>query len=274
MTPADGVHRVRTNGWRQGKLVREDDHTCFPEQVLVELPLDGRVLIVTQDCDLVHESYTTEPKVEVILVEPIEGAPDGNLTYGKNPRRLQIPFKSIESEVWLQCNAANRHFVPRTILEEILPDDDLVTTDHGREVLVRWLANRYRRAAFPDEFNNRLAPILSRCERQLRKLASDLVGVYLRLNKWAELDAAEPYKVILFGVMERNSYHDQPNLHRAQDLIDAVAELMKDCDGIEVVQSGVVSEEDFSLYDLRQFKNWNLDAASLREGDSPPLPPH
>ena len=230
-------------------------------------------MIVTQDCDLVHKYYKIEPKVEVILVEPIKGALDGNLTYGKNPRRLQIPFKADECEIWLQCDAANRYFVTREILEEISPDDDLITTDDGLKVLVRWLANRYSRTAFPDEFNNRLASVLSRCEHRLRKGAIDLVGVYLMLNKWAELDATEPYKIILFGVMERNSYQNKNNLFQAQDLIEAVAKLMKNCDGLEVVESRVVSEEDFSLYDLRRFRNWNLDAASLRASDSPPLPP-
>ena len=204
MTPATGVQNIRANGWRQGALVRVEDHRTLPQSIRDEMTARARVLVVSQDCDLVHESYESEPKIEVILATAIERKQDGNLTHGKNPRQLQVPFDDNNAEVWFQCNAADRYFIKRDLLETITPADELSLTKRGGDVLVRWLVNRYQRAAFPDEFNRRLAPIQKRCERQLRKLGGDLIGICLRLNTQHELPDSRTYQIILFGVMDQD----------------------------------------------------------------------
>lgn len=273
MTSGDDASKIREMGWRQGSLVMAKDHAHFQEHLRgTSLPEGGRIVIVSQDCDLVHDSYADEPIMEIVIATFVLDQPDGNFTHSKNPRRVHIPVDD-EEKIWLHCDAADRFFAPRRILENISPDEEIAVTGDALVILARWLANRYKRTALPDEFNERLRPKLKQCRNLLKKHAIDLVGLYLNLSDWHELDEDITYKMELYGVLKKDCYQDTSKLSGMQSTMERIEELIESCAGLEVSESRVLSEEDFSLFDLRRYRAWNLDAISLKEGDSAPLPP-
>ena len=271
MSTADGARKIRVNGWRQGSCLKTLDHERFPSSLNLLEP--ARLVLVSQDCDLVNESYDAEPMVEAIVAVPLDGKPDGNLTYGKNPRKLQISFLSDGNEAWCQVNVAGRCFLTRSILEDISPDSDWVISPHGCDILARWLANRYRRGAFPDAFNDRLKNVQSRINRALKKQGIELSGIYLRLNTSDELPVSGTYKVILVGLMEEVDYVVSEKRDQVEGLIETLKLSFQTCSGIEVVDAMLVSEQDFTVAQLRVFKNWNYDAITMKSPDDTRLPP-
>ena len=85
---------ARDTDWRQGDLI-----TC---QAAAALGLVGvthhghRVIVITHDCDLPHES---ENCVEVIVAELVvkDPKPDPQLSYAKNPRRLHLAYEGADA---------------------------------------------------------------------------------------------------------------------------------------------------------------------------------
>jgi len=70
------------------------------------------LILLSHDCDIVHHDLTREPSAEFITMRRA-GAPDGNLTHGKNPRRLHmdrqgraVEFRDVD--LWRPPNASRR----------------------------------------------------------------------------------------------------------------------------------------------------------------------
>ena len=90
---------IKQRGWLQWSGVSSTDlastlQSTTLAQAVAALDKDVRLLVVSQSCDLVHHSYESEPFAEAYLCEPLAAdAPEnGNLTAGKNPRELLVPF--------------------------------------------------------------------------------------------------------------------------------------------------------------------------------------
>jgi len=74
MTEASSIEQ---RGWRQWSFVAAVDVAVVREQGWMAAGADpaeaARVLIVTQDCDLVHDSYANEPTVDAYFCSPVGG---------------------------------------------------------------------------------------------------------------------------------------------------------------------------------------------------------
>lgn len=122
-----------------------------PIKLNVELSEKSFCVVVTQDCDIVHEKKEEEPFVEFIIGNPTD---DKSCKNGKNPRKLHLENK----EQILEFIIHNRFFVKKDSLVGFEFSDVLFElTSDNKKILKKWLGNRYTRAAFPDEFNIRLA---------------------------------------------------------------------------------------------------------------------
>lgn len=195
-----GPEAIKERGWRQWSCVACDD---MP-QVLDGAPhgADGaRLLVVTQSCDLVHESYENEPVVETFLCEPLgpDHQPDGNFTAGKNPRSLLIQIPIEGTDHWFRLRSNGRALVPRHRLARIDPDPLVVVTDKTERTLQRWLINRMMRTAFPDVFNDRTQRARNKLESRLKKGGASLLGLYINLTPWKELPGTNPMRSISWG---------------------------------------------------------------------------
>ncbi len=152
---------IEQRGWRQWSCVSPADITATlldasPDLTEKVCP-DSRLLIVTQDCDLVHHSFDNEPSVEACFCTPLpsEEQVDGNQTAGKNPRTLVVLFSIDGEERWFRIRSNGKKLFPRQVLAPLTPDQSVVIQDDATAILQRWLVNRIMRTAFPEAFNAR-----------------------------------------------------------------------------------------------------------------------
>ncbi|MGH8807205.1 MAG: hypothetical protein ACREX0_04935 [Noviherbaspirillum sp.] len=165
----------RNTPWRQGNLIDLDaakrlgiEHNAFPEATAP--------VVISHDCDLA-QSAANEPFVEVIVGRFVSAA-DGNFTHAKNLRKLHLPYVDGNREVFVELVAVDKKLVPKEGDGALAGNQPAAIrlSPQARSVLQLWLAARYRRAAFPDEFDRRLGD--TRLREQLSKILKPL-GVHI-----------------------------------------------------------------------------------------------
>ncbi|OGS28284.1 MAG: hypothetical protein A3J70_12840 [Elusimicrobia bacterium RIFCSPHIGHO2_02_FULL_61_10] len=239
--------------------------TAPPEiQIAVDL-----IIVVTHDCDLIHEVLKNEPVVELLLAraKPLADQ-DGQLTLGKNPRRLQFRLSQGGDEKLYEAGIHDRFLAPRELLTTAPPDGDRTLDQRTAEVIFSWISKRYFRAAFPDAFESRIHPKKSWIRDQLRKGGEHISAIFIFLTPDKELAAGEPYQLLIKATMRVADYEDKKKRPIAQSAIDKIAAKLAECAGIEVKEWELVSEQDVTLDDLHYLKRWDYDALSI-QGDPP-----
>jgi hypothetical protein len=204
---------------------------------------------------------------EVVVGRPLpDEREDGNLFYGKNPRKLQMRIKTNGEERLYQLSIHERIPAPRSFLAEAEDQPSGSLSGSDLEVFRRWLGRRYYRAALPTEFNERCRPAQNFVAEKLKKYGALITAVYLQIDpRYEELQANESYRV--FGhltVLPETS--DSPELLRKALLVQSSFEkAFAKCEGIELLGAQIVSEAEFSLRDVQQSVRWDhLDYISYR----------
>ncbi len=267
-----GAESIKGRGWRQWSCVASADIPW----VLGEAPhgADGaRLLVVTQSCDLVHESYENEPVVETFLCEPLgpDHKPDGNLTAGKNPRSLLIQIPIEGTDHWFRLHSNSRALMPRHRLAGIDPDPSVVVTDQAVRILQRWIINRAVRVAFPDAFNERTRKARDKLESRLKKGGASLLGLYIKLTPWDELAGDQSYAVDFVGLVDEGLGMEQRKV--IDLLLGEVALAYEQTDGIASCEYQALDEDEATLRLLRTHRVFPLDFMSLGDKPSGDLPP-
>jgi hypothetical protein len=165
---------ILTLGIRQGSLVR----------------MNGEIhLILSQDCDL-SATPKDEPVVESILLQLEAEIP--NCAEGRNARAWQFEangqmftarphnLKLLDKPTFFQHFTTNEN-----ILGALSPDQ--------LNRLKSWRSYRYVRAAWPDEFTQRLSKNKNKIEDQLINGAPEIRALLLRLNNYADLASDVEY---------------------------------------------------------------------------------
>ena len=112
------------------------------------------LILISQDCDIVHKRYEVEPFIEFLVANRIEAtSKNKGLQWGKHPRRFQFSVLQQGGNSLFEIDINDRYRAPRQILLAGLPEQRLDAK--LTEAIGRWVAKRYTRAAFPDEFNRR-----------------------------------------------------------------------------------------------------------------------
>ena len=254
--------KINVRGWQQGSVL--------PDALAAELGTDriagwggASVLVVlTQDCDLVHASYEIEPDVELIagaFVDP----PDNGLRHGRNPRRLHLDVDRDGSRAVLAFSVQQRLVVPRSALEEHSPHPGVRLGREDRRLLCEWVAKRYVRAAFPDAFNERAQAAHRKIEKALKRGGEHVTGLFLMINPDDECASGHDYRIILRVTARTTSLADEAVEATLVRLAKALADALASCDGVLVEDHQLVSEAEFTLEDLRFFKRWDWDYRSL-----------
>lgn len=261
--------------WRQGTIL----HKSVLEERDSEPSLVGHVededvlIVISQDCDLVNPSLEKEPYAEILLGRRMKGAPNGNFTLGKNPRRYHLPGKKDGSDIAFDVSVHDKARILREQLIGKSPDSSVTFESIEISALASWIARRYVRAAFPTEFNERLKSAESAIARALKQNGGPLTGVFFRLSSAEELPADQTYHVIIRGTVLRETYKNDKAMVAATTAIDAIEVAVAGCKGIEVDDSDVDSEDDFSMTDLRETFRWEAESLSYKEGDAESIAP-
>jgi hypothetical protein len=256
--------------WRQGSIIGRDLIQRATDALPVSRPIpeDSLFILISQDCDIVHKRYDVEPFVEFLVATRIEATgKNKGLQWGKHPRRFQFSITQRGSESLLEIDINDRYRAPRQILLSGLPEQRLDAT--LTEAIGRWVAKRYTRAAFPDEFNRRTDAARDSLADLFKKQGDLILSIHIRIEpEDTELPDAEDYRISLYVICERQTWDDPPSRSAAIKLVEQIRVKLANCEGILVDESVLVPEHRFSLENLRETARWDYDYLTYRGGST------
>jgi hypothetical protein len=257
--PEDAGDRLREMGWRQGDFVPVSKTAAVLNASIDRQPTEStdgmRLVVLTQDCDLVRP-VEKEPYVELIAGHFV-AQEDKLCLNGRNPRTLQLPFESV----WLDFRIHDRFRADKSALAGFPPDAGCALSETHRGVLRQWIARRYLRAPFPDEFIRRLERHGRQIDRLLRGTSARRVSCIYIAGADAELGVNTPYRIkVLITVPDPRS----DNVDFEKDLESC----LRGCPGIQVVDIVSHDENDVTIGMLRSYKRLDVDYRSLPDDDS------
>jgi hypothetical protein len=250
-----------------------DTDDCIKLELCSEVEREKILVIVaSHDCDLT-QSPDSEPIVEVIIGK-ITSDVDGNLSHAKNTRRLQLGFDGT-LQILGEFEAINKTPVSKEALAGLEPRKDLVLSPENTTTFQHWLASRYRRSAFPDEFEEKLkeAKLIDKISKAVKPYAVDISGVFFDLDEGREMvhsNADDTYQLDIIIL-----YPAEPTPEKSHKAAEEVQQKINDAfkaalytphgkwQHIELRYCDVVSEEVLTYKQFKQLKRWRLDHMSL-----------
>jgi hypothetical protein len=268
-----GTPRNITN-WRQGHVLADEAAAQFG---LVSTAGSNNtvVVVVSHDCDITADA-AREPLIEVIIGRRIDrlGA-DAN---AKTVRRLHLPFLQGDAEVPVELEITTKTALKKEAVLAAPPRADLTLSPKARITLRHWLAARYNRSAFPEEFEARLkakpAKLNEKIVKAMNEASEHVLAVYFDLDKGEENERNGPDDVYELTItLLYDSEEDEEAAHaaaeKAADAIETAFEAAMFFNGkwrdIELLSCDTVSDNAMSVAGSRMLKQWRLDHMSLKE---------
>jgi hypothetical protein len=233
-------------------------------------PSDTVAILISHDCDVI-ESAATEPDCELIIGRKIDSI-NGLFANGKNPRRLHLNFSAGKTPLSVELLATGKRTIAKDLLLAEEPLEDVRLTPDEHFTLQAWLAARYHRPIFPDEFDRRLKEKPAEVHKKLANVikggGTDIVAVLFDIdagkNETHE-GPDDPYSLSIFVVYDVS---DDPG--RAEATAKRAASLIKSIfrqyffadkkwKNIELRECLPVSADAISVHQLRSLKPWNFD---------------
>lgn len=269
---------IGEKGWRQGSTLPEDLLDTEPiknfweKELEITKPLG---VIVSQDCDVVHRRFSTEPSVEILFGETITQVNRGFMGC-RSPRQLHLEIDSPDNipPVCVHFHINNRIRVDRKVLCDYSPNDSIKLSEENIEELRHLIALRYTRPAFPDAFGQRISTQRKQIEDLFKEKSSSLLScLYLNLLPDTELTPDKTYNIIIAGCMREELYNDTIQKEQVEKLLKEFKKTMDQCEGIKVIGFSCDSEATLTLHDLRYLKRWSVyDYLTIREDSANDIP--
>jgi hypothetical protein len=266
--------RIATGRWQQGSVLPDALVERLAAECLPAWPDRSVMLVLTQDCDLVHPSYAVEPSVELIVGGLVDAA-DNALRHGRNPRRLHVDVDRATGTSVLSLTIHHRLLIPRADLEDHAPHESIRLGAEQRRLVCEWVAKRYVRAAFPDAFNSRVQSAHKKIEKALKRGGEHVTGLFLMVEPDDERVEGQDYRLVLRVTARTDVLADENSEATLVTLARGIANALGACNGVVVEDHQLVSEAQFTLEDLRFFKRWDWDYRTYSGepgGDVAPTP--
>jgi hypothetical protein len=271
-----------TTPWRQGHLLGDDatkafglSHAATPDQTLV--------IVASHDCDLA-QATEGEPDVEVVVGRLVT-AKDGNCTHAKTARKLHVELGG-DTAFWAEFEATAKRFIKKNALNDFRPRSEARLSTENHAIFQMWLASRYRRSAFPDEFERRLTSKEFKLHEKISKAVKPngelITGVFFDVDEGVEVARDGPYDTYTLDIIILHSA--DPDFDAAEKAAktaaDAIERAFKDklfdptktWQYIELRSCEPVSESVLTYQQFKQLKRWRLEHISLAaEPQQPPL---
>ena len=271
----------RDTPWRQGHLLGSDavaalglSHAVEPERTLV--------IVASHDCDLTQHP-DGEPVVEVVVGRLLTDK-DGTYVHAKSARKLHIEFAGA-SACWGEFEANAKVNIDKWTLNEFKPRTDATPLPENLATFQMWLASRYRRSAFPDEFERRLtreAKLHEKIAKAVKSHGELIAGVFFDVDGNVEvtrdgpddtytlditiLHAADPD----FDAAEKAALEAAKAIEKAFN--DKLFAPTKKWQHIELRSCEALSESVLTYQVFKQLKRWRLDHISLAAAPQQPVP--
>ncbi len=221
--------------------------------------------------------------VEVIVGRRVEVA-RGNYTHGKNPRRLHLSAMEAGVVIGIELVAVDRRSVYKTDLLKHVPSAAALIDSASLDILQFWLAARYRRSAFPDAFDRRLAEtgVARRLGRILEPLGDHIIAVFFDVDEGKELEHEDDDDPFTLPIDLLYSTASDPNVAEiaASEAAEAIKTAFHDrCfdrqtnrwRDIELLDCTPISDDALTYAMSLKLKRWNADYISLRAEPAQPM---
>ena len=282
----------RQTPWRQGMLLTAETVAAFGLNGEGK-PAETAVVVISHDCDLAQTSEA-EPKVEVIVGRFVDGPLDGTFAHCRNPRRLHIECSGGTAARVIELDAKGKCTIDKDSSNDAAPAlaDCAPCTAHRmtaneRNTLQRWLAARYRRSAFPDEFDRRLndeTRVAERLAKAFKESGKHITAVFFDVDQGNEVARDGPDDVYELTVTLLYSTDEDPGVaeEAAHEVAARVSEIFQSrCvakkdnanvwQWIELQAIEVVSDEAMSHAQAMRLSRWHADYVSLRADPEQPM---
>jgi hypothetical protein len=211
------------------------------------------VVIISQDCDILHDRIEDEPYID-FLTGCFNNKRDGNLLHGKNPRKLQI-----EHDKGTICFIVhNVLHVKKDEFTKINPKHSSMALDKKDiKLIISWIAKRYSRAAFPDEFMNRLGKLKQIDKAKKNPLMDKVSLIFVDITD-EELESGQDYKII---IIIGTSSKENP------ETILQIEKFFEDLFNIPGIEADAKAnyEYDITYEIISTYKRFDWDSYSLPE---------
>lgn len=269
-------------GWKRGAFIRLDSNPHLADELprkLLSL-IDGKesvcIVPILYDCALIEECFEKEPWAQVLVIWKTDF--NNTFAYAKNPRRLHLKAKSGDQEICFEIAAVSFAQVDREALLKATPDTSLSWETGCLNLMLDWVAERYRQATFPDAFNKRLAPSRKALERLWKSDSFSLYssGVYIKLNTFEELPDNTLYEVSVYIAIPYQfkgaEYKDIEKNH-SPTMVTQLKSIFDAIENIQLDSIDTLSEREFTKEIERGFNRFSLEYFSYRSGlENKPLP--
>lgn len=274
------TEQSRDTPWRQGLVLEQ--------QVAIDLGLiapdradQSVVVMVTHDCDIASDA-SREPDVEVIVGQRIPAL--GADTNAKTARRLHIAFATSQGPVAVELQATGKVARPKPAVLSTQPRLDWKLAAECQVTLQKWLASRYYRSAFADEFERRLKEKPARLDLKIAKAlvepSEHILAVLFDVDGGTEnhrIGADDVYELHI--VLLYDSTKNEPTAfdaaQKAADVIESAFEKAFCQAGtwinIRLLSCLPVSDDAMTVAQSRMLKQWRLEHVSLQADPQEPM---
>ncbi|MGB0108569.1 MAG: hypothetical protein WBP52_08710 [Terriglobales bacterium] len=234
--------------WRQGAIIPRE---LVPDGILPpEIGTGAKAIIISHDCDIVQPSSEAEPYIEFLIAQPLpDEQKDGTLFRGRNSRKLQLWVESDGKRQLYEISAHDRFRMERRLLEYQEPHRSINLDGRSIATLAAWFAKRYKRSSFPTAFNNRIPEKIWKKIKKALKRDGDDVLIFMGMSSVDELPPETPYQVFVRVVVPRDALQNDLREQNALAVVAALRTYLSQCEGIEVIDTVLVSEAEFSFED-------------------------
>jgi len=269
----------RETHWHQGSVLPDDASKAL-ELSHPESPERTFVVVISHDCDLAADPVR-EPLVELVIGRIVDAIKADS--HAKSARRLQIEFQGPQGLMVVELSATHKSFIQKNDLAPFDPRADIHLDAQGLSILQRWLAARYRRAAFPDEFERRLkeAKLPRRIEKALNAAGKHVIAVFFDVDGGEDFQRNGPDDLYHLGIYllydtSQNEPDAEAAARSAADHIEKAFESAFQSEGeswhdIQLEYCDVMSDQAMSYGNSILFKQWRLEHISLEDDPQQPL---
>lgn len=267
----------RYSSWSQGNILPSDAVDALHLDAIQEAD-ELLWVVISHDCDLANS--TKETTVELIPAIKIN-KPDSSSGYGKNPRILHIEYQLATADnIWLALDARSKCTVDKSQLFNFQPNIDIKLNGDGYTILQHWLASRYFRAAFPENFvtlisratfTSKKDTLPNRIEKSMTVSGSCIRAILFDLDKGELIERlnTDVYELGIYVLYDSS----KPNAHQEAEQIaesltndfELAFQKQNNWQGIRLEFCDPISDAVMTVAAQQNLKQWKLEHLSLSE---------